>query len=104
MPEQSNAGQAMRMQIKARKSPSRMDISALRCQILFHVKRIFKSMRFGLEGWAAASAMPLQMKIGKTKAEVTDLLMDEESRTTEAIQTYVGPMASEKQAICLMDT
>lgn len=61
-------------------------------------------MRFGLEGWAAARAIPLQMKIGKTKAEMTDLLMDEESGTREAVQTHTGPTASEKQAICLRDT
>lgn len=61
-------------------------------------------MRSGLEGSAAARAKSLQMKIGKTKAEITDLLIDEEGRTREAIQTHTGPMVSEKQANCLMDT
>lgn len=81
-----------------------MGISALRCQIPSSHENIFKSMKSGLEGLAAARAKSLQLKIGKSKAGITDLLMDEESRTREAIQTHTGPMASEMQAICLMDT
>lgn len=89
MPDQSNAGQTMRMQIKAREPPSRMDISALRKNPFSHEK-IFKSIRSGLEVWVAPRAKSLQLKIGKTKAEITDLLMDEESRRREAIQTHTG--------------
>lgn len=42
----------------------------------FFTSKIFKSMRSGQEGWAAARAKSLQIKIGKTKAEMTALLTD----------------------------
>lgn len=62
-----------------------MGVSALRCQTLSSHENTFKSMRSGLEGLAAARAKSLQLKIGKTKAQITVLLMDKESRTREAI-------------------
>lgn len=71
MLEQSNTGQT---RTQTRPPQSRMDISTLRHQILFHIKDLQVNEIWTGFAQAAARAKSLQIKTGKAKAAVTDVL------------------------------